>query len=88
MVVGIGPLAWTSIARIGAAPGPDQGVLSPPFSNLKGYENVTLPPPHLHTIDTAMEWIDKDELLEVTPDAVRARKQVLDQNKRPRRDEG
>jgi GTP-binding protein len=51
-------------------------------------ENVTLPPPHLHTIDTAMEWIDKDELLEVTPDAVRARKQILDQNKRPRRDEG
>ncbi len=49
-------------------------------------ENVVLPPPHFHTIDTGMEWIDKDELLEVTPDAVRARKQTLDSNRRPRRD--
>jgi GTP-binding protein len=49
-------------------------------------ENVILPPAHIHSIDTAMEWIDKDELLEVTPDAVRPRKQILDQNKRPRRD--
>jgi GTP-binding protein len=51
-------------------------------------ENVTLPPAHILTIDTGMEWIDKDELLEVTPDTVRVRKQILDQNKRPRRDEG
>jgi GTP-binding protein len=51
-------------------------------------ENVTLPPAHILTIDTGMEWIDKDELLEVTPDTVRVRKQILDQNRRPRRDEG
>jgi GTP-binding protein len=50
-------------------------------------ENVTLPPAHILTIDTGMEWIDKDELLEVTPDTVRVRKQILDQNKRPRRDD-
>jgi GTP-binding protein len=50
-------------------------------------ENVTLPPAHILTIDTGMEWIDKDELLEVTPETVRVRKQILDQNKRPRRDD-
>ncbi len=38
-------------------------------------------------IDTALEFIDRDELVEVTPDAVRLRKKVLDCNRRPRRDE-
>jgi len=37
------------------------------------------------TIETAMEWIDADELVEVTPDAIRVRKQILSINKRPRR---
>jgi GTP-binding protein len=50
-------------------------------------ENVILTPPHLLTIDTALEWIDRDELVEVTPDAVRVRKQILDCNRRPRRDD-
>jgi GTP-binding protein len=50
-------------------------------------ENVILSPPHLHTIDTALEWIDRDELVEVTPDSIRIRKQVLDCNRRPRRDD-
>jgi len=49
-------------------------------------ENVILTPPRLLTIDTAIEHIDRDELAEVTPDAVRVRKQVLDCNRRPRRD--
>jgi len=34
-----------------------------------------------------MEWIDRDELVEVTPDAIRVRKRVLECNKRPRRDD-
>jgi GTP-binding protein len=50
-------------------------------------ENVILTPPHVLTIDTALEWIDRDELVEVTPDSVRVRKQVLDCNRRPRRDD-
>ena len=49
-------------------------------------ENVILTPPRMLTIDTAIEHIDRDELAEVTPDAVRVRKQVLDCNRRPRRD--
>jgi GTP-binding protein len=34
-----------------------------------------------------MEWIDRDELVEVTPSAVRVRKAVLDMSRRPRRTE-
>jgi GTP-binding protein len=50
-------------------------------------ENVMLAVPRTLTIETAMEWIDADELVEVTPDAVRVRKQILQCNKRPRRSE-
>ncbi len=50
-------------------------------------ENVALAVPKTLTIETAMEWIDADELVEVTPDAVRVRKQILSCNKRPRRAE-
>jgi GTP-binding protein len=50
-------------------------------------ENVVLSPPHVLTIETALEFIDRDELAEVTPDAVRVRKKVLDCNRRPRRDD-
>ena len=39
------------------------------------------------TIETALECIDADELVEVTPDAIRLRKRVLDTNKRPRRNQ-
>jgi GTP-binding protein len=49
-------------------------------------ENVVLSPPRVLTIDTALEFIDRDELAEVTPDAVRVRKRVLECNRRPRRD--
>jgi GTP-binding protein len=49
-------------------------------------ENVVLVPPRKLTIDAALEFIDRDELVEVTPDMIRLRKRVLDTNKRPRRD--
>jgi GTP-binding protein len=48
-------------------------------------ENVMLAVPRTLTIETAMEWIDADELVEVTPDAVRVRKRVLDTSRRARR---
>jgi len=48
-------------------------------------ENVALAVPRQLTIETAMEWIDADELVEVTPDAVRVRKQILQCARRPRR---
>jgi GTP-binding protein len=49
-------------------------------------ENVILSPPVDLTIETALDWIDQDEIVEVTPDAVRVRKTILDCNRRPRRD--
>jgi GTP-binding protein len=60
------------------------------LSNVRNHgkdENVMLAPPRALNIETAMEWIDADELVEVTPDAVRVRKQVLKINLRPRRSE-
>jgi GTP-binding protein len=58
------------------------------LSNVRNHgkdENVMLAPPRVLTIETAMEWIDADELVEVTPDAIRVRKQILAINLRPRR---
>ncbi len=49
-------------------------------------ENVILTPPKDLTIESALEWIDQDELVEITPDAIRLRKKVLACNLRPRRD--
>jgi GTP-binding protein len=60
------------------------------LSNVRNHgkdENVMLAPPRALNIETAMEWIDADELVEVTPDAVRVRKQILKINLRPRRSE-
>ena len=60
------------------------------LSNVRNHgkdDNVLLSPPRVLTIETAMEWIDADELVEVTPDAIRVRKQILACNKRPRRSE-
>ncbi len=36
-----------------------------------------LAPPRVHTLETAIEWIADDELVEVTPDAIRIRKRIL-----------
>ncbi|HMJ78976.1 MAG TPA: translational GTPase TypA, partial [Iamia sp.] len=36
-----------------------------------------LAPPKVHTLETAIEWIADDELVEVTPDAIRIRKRLL-----------
>jgi len=37
-------------------------------------ENVLLEPPRQVTLESALEWIGEDELVEVTPDAIRLRK--------------
>jgi GTP-binding protein len=35
-------------------------------------------------LEEALEFIADDELLEITPDAIRLRKKILDENKRKR----
>jgi len=46
-------------------------------------EKTVLTTPRRLTLETAMEYIDDDEWIEVTPSAIRLRKRVLAANKRP-----
>jgi GTP-binding protein len=45
-------------------------------------ENVILTPPRIMTLERALEWIRDDEMVEVTPNAIRLRKRVLQANRR------
>lgn len=45
-------------------------------------EATRLTPPREHTLEQALEYIEADELVEVTPNFIRMRKRVLDTNER------
>lgn len=45
-------------------------------------ENILLEPPRLITLEYALEYIEEDELIEVTPKSIRLRKRVLQANDR------
>jgi GTP-binding protein len=47
-------------------------------------DNVLLTPPQQVTIESALEWIESDELLEVTPQSLRLRKRALPAHLRKR----
>ena len=47
-------------------------------------EALKLPPPMILSLEQALEFIDKDELLEVTPQNLRIRKKTLDARLRKR----
>ncbi len=47
-------------------------------------EAIKLKPARRLTLETAIEWIDDDELVEVTPDAIRVRKRHLSEPERRR----
>ncbi|MDX1588755.1 MAG: translational GTPase TypA [Oleiphilaceae bacterium] len=47
-------------------------------------ENIVLTPPVLMTLEQALEFIDDDELVEVTPNHIRLRKKLLKENERKR----
>jgi len=47
-------------------------------------EALTLTPPIRHTLEQALEFIDDDELVEVTPESIRIRKKYLTENERKR----
>ncbi|UWP58040.1 translational GTPase TypA [Ruminococcus gauvreauii] len=47
-------------------------------------EALKLTPPRVLSLEQALEFIDKDELLEVTPDSLRIRKKILDARLRKR----
>jgi GTP-binding protein len=47
-------------------------------------EKLFLTPPRVMTLEAALEFINEDELVEVTPKAIRLRKRILDHNLRKR----
>ncbi|MDL1893943.1 translational GTPase TypA, partial [Sphingobacteriales bacterium CHB3] len=47
-------------------------------------EAIRLEPPHIHTLEQAIEWISDDEYVEITPQSIRIRKRYLDANERNR----
>ena len=47
-------------------------------------ENTLITPPRQLTIERALEWIEADELLEVTPANLRLRKRILASRQRKR----
>ena len=47
-------------------------------------ENIFLTPPVRHSLEQAMEFIDGDELVEITPKSIRIRKQRLTDHERKR----
>lgn len=47
-------------------------------------ENIILTPPRKFTLEQAIDYIQDDELIEVTPDAIRMRKKYLTENERKR----
>ena len=46
---------------------------------------VQLTPPTIFSLEENIDFIEKDELLEVTPKSLRLRKRELDPNKRKRK---
>jgi GTP-binding protein len=49
-------------------------------------ENIILTPPVKHTLEQAMEFIEEDELVEITPNHIRLRKKLLTESERKRAD--
>ncbi|GIW23372.1 MAG: GTP-binding protein [Candidatus Sericytochromatia bacterium] len=45
-------------------------------------ENIKIKPPRILSLEEALEWINNDELVEITPKSIRLRKKILDENER------
>jgi GTP-binding protein len=51
-------------------------------------ENIVLTPRVIHSLEQAMEFIEDDELVEITPKHIRLRKKFLTENERKRQNRG
>ncbi|HXX54457.1 MAG TPA: translational GTPase TypA [Thermodesulfovibrionales bacterium] len=51
-------------------------------------EALQLIPPRILSLEQAIEFIEENELVEVTPKSIRLRKSILEANRRPRRKDG
>jgi GTP-binding protein len=54
------------------------------FRSSAADDAIRLAPPKIFSLEQAMEYIQEDELVEVTPTAIRMRKKILDRNQRSR----
>jgi GTP-binding protein len=50
-------------------------------------EAIRLVPPHIMGLEQAIEFINDDELVEVTPKSIRLRKKILESNRRPKKEQ-
>jgi GTP-binding protein len=50
-------------------------------------EAIRLVPPHVMGLEQAIEFINDDELVEVTPKTIRLRKKILESNRRPKKEQ-
>ena len=48
-------------------------------------EALRLVPPRILSLEAALEFINEDELVEITPSSVRMRKKILEANHRPKK---
>jgi GTP-binding protein len=48
-------------------------------------EAIRIVPPRLLSLEQSIEFVNDDELVEVTPKSIRLRKKILAANQRPRR---
>ena len=51
-------------------------------------KNILLKPPRIITLEIALEYIESDELVEITPTKIRLRKKELSEEGRKRADRG
>jgi GTP-binding protein len=88
LFIGIGEDVYEGMI-IGESSRPDEMAVNPTrakeLTNIRTHahdEQVRLAPPRRVTLETGIEWIAGDELVEVTPKAIRLRKRHLSESDR------
>ncbi|MFP5224196.1 MAG: translational GTPase TypA [Actinomycetota bacterium] len=88
--VGVGDKVYEGMV-VGENARPEEMVVNPTkekkATNIRTHshdEAAKLPPPKIHTVESAIEWLGPDELVEVTPSGLRIRKRLLNQKDRAR----
>jgi GTP-binding protein len=88
MFVGIGEAVYEGMV-VGESSRPEEMVVNPTrtkeLTNIRTHEHddaVRLTPPRRPTLETGIEWIAEDELVEATPAAIRIRKRYLGESER------
>jgi GTP-binding protein len=90
LFIGAGETVYEGMI-IGEAARPEEMQVNPTktkqLTNIRTHstdEAINLKPPRILTLETAIEWIAADELVEVTPAAIRVRKRYLGASERKR----